>query len=214
MRAAELSHLTAKTAKRLGLTRATFSLIIYFVRQTVGKVNRWEGNAVTECIAASAGDIATGLIDVLPRLLRRLRADVWSISIEAPTSIEAPEGAAWQSLAELRGSNGQVALMSILVTQGRATMQDLAGQMAVTPATVTMMVKRLLAQGYVERKHDADDWRLVWVSPTQRGRQVIEFYNHERRASLQRRLAQLSQDECAALRAALPALRHLIEVGL
>ena len=45
-------------------------------------------------------------------------------------------------------------------------MQDLASQMAVTPATVTMMVKRLLAQGYVERERDEGDWRLVWVRPT------------------------------------------------
>jgi MarR family transcriptional regulator, organic hydroperoxide resistance regulator len=157
---------------------------------------------------ATATDVAAGLLDVLPRLLRRLRADVPLV----------PEGAEadpqWQGLAELRGANGQVALMSILEAQGRATMQDLASQLGVTPATVTMMVKRLLAQGYVERGRDENDWRLVWVSPTERGRQAICFYNQERQASLRRRLARLDERECAALEAALPALRHLVEVDL
>lgn len=161
-----------------------------------------------ECGETSLNDIASGLVDVLPRLLRRLRADVPLI----------PEGAhdepEWQSLNELRGASGQVALMSILVTQQRATMQDLAEQMSVTPATVTMMVKRLLAQGYVERSRDEGDWRLVWVSPTERGRQVINFYNQERQASLRRRLAQLDQEECAHLWAALPALVHLVEIDV
>jgi DNA-binding MarR family transcriptional regulator len=91
-------------------------------------------------------------------------------------------------------------------------MQDLATQMAVTPATVTMMVKRLLAQGYVERGRDESDWRLVWVSPTERGREAIDFYNLERQASLRRRLARLDDEECARLQAALPALRRLVEV--
>ena len=152
-------------------------------------------------------DLAEVLLDVLLRLHRRLRADVPLV----------PEGAGLaperQSLAELRGASGQVALMGVLVRQGRATMQDLATQMAVTPATVTMMVKRLLAQGYVEREHDAGDWRLVWISPTERGRQAIRFYNLERQASFTRRLARLDRQERACLQAALPALRHLIEVA-
>jgi len=159
--------------------------------------------------AANAGDtVAAGLLEVLPRLLRRLRADV-------PLAPEGPQDAAeWHSLNELRGATGQVALMSILVTQGRATMQELASQMAVTPATVTMMVKRLLAQGYVERERDERDWRLVWISPTERGRQAIGVYNRARQASLLLRLAHLDADECARLEAALPVLRRLAEIDL
>ncbi len=152
--------------------------------------------------------LAGGLLEVLPRLLRRLRADV---PLAPP---EAAGDPAWQSLAELRGATGQVSLLTILVTQGRATMQDLASQMAVTPATVTMIVKRLLAQGYVARDRDESDWRLVWVSPTERGREVIRFYNQERQAFLGRRLARLNEEERACLQAALPALRHLGEVDL
>ncbi len=154
----------------------------------------------------SSADLAAGLLDILPRLLRRLRADL----------PQGPEGsdeeAVWQNLAELRAASGQVALLNILARQGRATMQDIATQLSVTPATVTMMVKRMLAQGYVERLRDESDWRLVWVHPTERGQRVIEYYQQERRASLQRRLTQLSIEEREQLQAALPALRRLIEV--
>ena len=88
-------------------------------------------------------------------------------------------------------------------------MQDLAVQMAVTPSTVTAMVKRLLSQGYVTRQNDESDWRLVWVHPTEAGRQIMRFYNQRRRESLQRRLDGLSRLERQHLWAALPALRHL-----
>ncbi len=162
---------------------------------------------MTQYPELSTADVASGLLDVLPRLLRRLRADL-SFVPETPC-----DDTEWQSLAELRSASGQVALMSILVNQGRANMQDLATQLAVKPGTVTMMVKRLLAQGYVERTRDEGDWRLVWVSPTERGRQVIHLYNQERQASLGRKLAQLDREECACMEAALPALSRLMEVS-
>jgi MarR family transcriptional regulator, organic hydroperoxide resistance regulator len=161
---------------------------------------------VTRDLEDTTVDLAAGLLEVLPRLLRRLRA---AVPLIPPETADNPE---WQRLAELRGASGQVALMSVLVNQQRATMQDLATQMAVTPATVTMMVKRLLLQGYVERKRDESDWRLVWINPTDLGRHVLHFYNLERRAALQRRLAQLSHEETECLRAALPALSRLVEV--
>jgi MarR family transcriptional regulator, organic hydroperoxide resistance regulator len=150
-------------------------------------------------------DLAENLLDVLPRLLKRLKA-------ELPAAAENPaEDTQWNRLAELRGTTGQVALLGILARQDRATMQDLAAQMAVTPATVTAMVKRLLIQGYVTRQSDESDWRVVWVQSTEAGRQVINYYNHRRRETLQRRLDRLSSTERQHLQAALPALRQLGE---
>jgi DNA-binding MarR family transcriptional regulator len=156
----------------------------------------------------SSADLAAGLLNVLPRLHRRLRADL----PQAPRG--ADEAADWQKLMELRGASGQVALMGLLVKRERATMQDIATYLAVTPATVTMMVKRLLAQGYVERLRVESDWRVVWVHPTELGRRVMGYYAQEREASLLRRLAHLNDEEQEQIRAALPALHHLIEVDL
>ena len=77
---------------------------------------------------------------------------------------------------------------------------------------LTAMVKRLLTQGFVERVRDEQDWRVVWVSPTERGQRAVALYDRFRRANLQRRLAYLNQEELAHLYAALPILRHIIEV--
>jgi DNA-binding MarR family transcriptional regulator len=93
-------------------------------------------------------------------------------------------------------------------------MQELAEQLGVAPPTVTAMIKRLLAQEVVERIRDEQDWRVVWIWPTERGRRAVELYDQFRRANLQRRLAQLTPDELVQLKAALPVLRHIVEIEL
>ncbi|HEY4386302.1 MAG TPA: MarR family transcriptional regulator [Ktedonobacteraceae bacterium] len=152
-------------------------------------------------------DISDDLLDLIYNLLQRLRAD---IPREANPEQDAQE---WQDIAELRGTTGrQIRLIRILVEHQRCTMQELADFLDVTQPSATAMIKRLLSQGFVERLHDEQDWRLVRVSPTERGRRAVTLYLQLRRANLQRRLAHLSPEELASLRAALPVLRHLIEV--
>lgn len=149
---------------------------------------------------------ATALLDIAPRLLLRLRADV-------PLNDQAADIApGWREVNALRATPGQLTLLHILVEQQRCTMQELAEHLAVAPSTATAMVKRLLAEGYVERSHDSTNWRTVWVKPTEAGQLAVSVYQQARLASLQRRLKHLSDDEHACILAALPALRHLIEV--
>ena len=73
------------------------------------------------------------------------------------------------------------------------------------------MVKRLLAQGYVERSHDEVNWRIVWVKPTESGRLAVAVFHEARLNSLKYRLDRLTRTERASLLAALPALQHLVE---
>ena len=153
-------------------------------------------------------DIADALLDLIPSLLRQIRAD---IPREAGSANVAPE---WRDISELRATTGQIRLMRILVTHQRCMMQELADQLDVAPPTVTAMIKRLLALGFVERVRDEQDWRVVWVLPTERGQRAVTLYDQFRRANLQRRLAHLDQEELARLRVALPVLHHLIEIEL
>src|SRR6266568_1809694 len=150
--------------------------------------------------------LAEALLDIVPRLLRRLRAD---IPIESDLTAAGP---GWREVAELRATPGQLTLLRILVEHERCTMQELAEHLAVAPSTATAMVKRLLAQGYVERGHDSINWRTVWVKPTEAGRLAVSVYHQARLASLQQRLERLSEDERASIMTALPALYHLIRV--
>lgn len=152
--------------------------------------------------------LAEALHKIVPRLLRRLNADM-PLESEAGGA-ECAQG--WRNVAELRATPGQLSLLDILVEHGRCTMQELAEHLTVTPPTATAMVKRLLAQGYVERTHDEADLRTVWVKPTDTGRQAVSVFLRARLASLESRLEHLSDEERASIVAALPALRHLIEV--
>ena len=149
-------------------------------------------------------DLAEALLDITPKLLRRLRADL-------PLAASSRADPEWQNVVELRATPGQLTLLSILVEHERCTMQELAEYLAVAPSTATAMVKRLLTQGYVERRHDNVNWRAVWVTPTEPGRQAVYIYQQARLNSLRCRLERLNEAEHASILAALPALQHLVE---
>jgi DNA-binding MarR family transcriptional regulator len=150
-------------------------------------------------------DIASGLTDTIPKVLRRLRADLPPLE-----SLQNEPGGS--DIAELRASTGQMSLLRILLEHERCSMQEIARQLAVTPPTATGIVKKLLAHGYIERLRHEGDWRVVSVQITKKGWQAVTLYDQIRRESLQRRLAHLSEPELEQLRDALPALQHLINV--
>ena len=149
-------------------------------------------------------DLASALLDIAPRLLRRVRADL-------PLEEDAVSDPTLREVAELRATPGQLTLLGTLVERERCTMQELAEQLTVAPSTATAMVKRLVAQGYIERSRDETDWRSVWVKPTQAGRRAVEVFQATQLNTLQKRLARLNEAERASIRAALPALYHLIK---
>lgn len=150
--------------------------------------------------------LAEAILDIAPKLLLRLGASV-------PVDDDSPNaGPEWHDVIELRATPGQLSLLRILADHGQCTMQELAEHLAVAPSTATAMVKRLLTQGYVERTHDEVNWRIVWVKPTEAGRNAVEVFHSARLASLQCRLKKLSVEEREHIIAALPALLHLTEL--
>ncbi len=150
--------------------------------------------------------LARALLEVVPVLIRRIHADV---PLECGPAEKNP---GLREVSELRATPGQLALLRVLIDHGRCTMQELAEHLAVAPSTATAMVKRLLAQGYIDRNRDEIDWRAVWVKPTERGRQVFAVFDQARLASLSNRLEHLSQEERDTIIAAVPVLRRLIEI--
>ncbi|GCE16523.1 MarR family transcriptional regulator [Dictyobacter kobayashii] len=147
--------------------------------------------------------LAHAILDILPAVLRDLYTDV----LRNASSLDSPES---RDLSEFRVTTNQLSFLRILVQHDRCTMQGLADLLRVTAPTMTAMVKRLLALGYVARDRDAEDWRTVWITPTERGRQAVELYDRERLYALEQRLNQLSPEERASLVAALPALEQLM----
>ena len=154
----------------------------------------------------SALDIAEALLEIMPRLVERIRAELPRDSDEV-----APE---WRDILELRTTKGQFNFLRVLMTRQQCTMQELAEQLDVAPPAITAMVKRLLAQGFVARTRDEQDWRVVQISLTERGKLVVALYEEFWRTHLCRLLSHLSEEELTHLRGALPALRHLSEEEL
>ena len=151
-------------------------------------------------------EVADSLLDIIPSLWRQIRTGI-------PGEVDT-EQAEWHDISKLRATPGQIRLLHIVVMRQRCTMQDLAEEVGVAPPTVTAMIKRMLAQDVIERIRDEKDWRVVWISATERGRRAVALYDQFRRRNLQRRLAHLSQEELAHLRAALPVLKHIVEVEI
>jgi MarR family transcriptional regulator, organic hydroperoxide resistance regulator len=150
--------------------------------------------------------LAKALLDFAPKFFQRLRTNV-SLNPESP-GIH-PD---LRAMLELRATVGQVGLLRILLEHERCMMQELAEHLTVAPSTVTAMVKRLLAHGYVERIRDDVDWRVVWIMLTEHGRQAMAIYDQARLISFQNRLERLSDEDRHALAEALPALLRLVEI--
>lgn len=85
------------------------------------------------------------------------------------------------------------------------TVKGLSDKLFLEPSTMTPMLKRLEAMGYVRRERDRQDERNVRVSLTQTGRQLREKGFDYRDTTA--RAAGLAPDEFRALQQAIVTLR-------
>ena len=105
----------------------------------------------------------------------------------------------------------QLSILSTLERGGPLHMGELARREAVAPPTITRIVTALADAGLVTRTANPDDARSAFVEITAKGRDVLEAVRTERTAMLVERMADLDDDEVAALAAALPLLERLVE---
>jgi DNA-binding MarR family transcriptional regulator len=76
-------------------------------------------------------------------------------------------------LAHLGIHAGQEGILLALAEADGQSMSGLAAALGVQPPTITKMVGRLAATGYVQRRHSATDGRQANVFLTPRGRKVL-----------------------------------------
>lgn len=93
---------------------------------------------------------------------------------------------------------------------GPRRMTGLAAEHGVRLPTMTALVNRLERDGLVARGRDDSDARVVTALLTPAGERRLREGRERRIAFLAERLADLSEDERAALAAALPALEKLL----
>ncbi|MDD5679959.1 MAG: MarR family transcriptional regulator [Candidatus Omnitrophica bacterium] len=89
----------------------------------------------------------------------------------------------------------QFAILNFLSTEGEHKMTDMAKFMNVSTAAVTGIIDRLTKSGYVTRKHDPDDRRIVRVKLTDKGIDLVKKSFHQRRQMIIDMFGKISQKE-------------------
>ena len=94
-----------------------------------------------------------------------------------------------------------------LEANGPMSMGRLADVLEVSVASATGIVDRMEKRGFVERRHDEEDRRVVLVHPTAEAGQVFRNIDEHRREGLTNLLQDLSIDELTGLLEGHRALR-------
>lgn len=106
-------------------------------------------------------------------------------------------------------SLGAMAVLALLLRRGDLTIGELARLERVQPPSMTRTVKCLEEAGTVARRPHETDGRVVVVSLTDDGRQVLLADRRRRDAWLAVQLTHLTPEERDALRRAAPILDRL-----
>jgi DNA-binding MarR family transcriptional regulator len=136
--------------------------------------------------------LATALRISVSRLARRLRVERLM-----------PE------LAEPALSDTQLAALATLERHGAMSPGDLAEHEKVQPPSMTRVIAALVDWELVTRAPHPTDRRQVTLTVTPAGRSLVQKVRRRKEAWLAHRLAELSPQERATLRAAAPILEKL-----
>lgn len=99
--------------------------------------------------------------------------------------------------------------LGILFREGECTVGALAAHERVQPPSMTRTVNGLVEEGYAVRRPHETDGRVVVVTLTDQGREVLLADRRRRDAWLARRLRELTPEERALLRDAAPLIHRL-----
>jgi DNA-binding MarR family transcriptional regulator len=108
----------------------------------------------------------------------------------------------------------QALALNTLRDLGPQRVTDLAQLEGVRQPTCTGLVNAMEAEGWVQRRVDEDDKRVVLIELTEAGNAILRSMSDARAAVLDRYLGALSQTERDGLAASLPGLSKLIERGI
>ncbi|MEA2501419.1 MAG: hypothetical protein QOD01_1530 [Actinomycetota bacterium] len=115
-----------------------------------------------------------------------------------------------------RGQELSLTASSTLATlerTGPRRLTDLAVNEGVTQPSMTAVVTQLEDLGLAERRRDPGDGRVVLVAITRAGRQYLRSIRRAGASVFTALVDKLPEEDVAALNAALPALRHLLDLA-
>lgn len=104
----------------------------------------------------------------------------------------------------------RLSALSVLVFGGPMTLGRLAEAEQVTPASMSVTVRALEAQGLVRRERDPADARALRLEATSEGRRLLEAGRRRRVEHLTRLLGRLSAEEGEVVARAIPLLEEIL----
>ncbi len=85
----------------------------------------------------------------------------------------------WNQICCYGISISQSHILDTLAEEGDITMQQLARRMYKSVSTMTRVVGQLVRRGYVKRRQDPEDRRVVHVSVTPQGKAIVAAVNRD-----------------------------------
>ena len=108
-------------------------------------------------------------------------------------------------------SRTAAATLTRLATSGPARLTELAAAEEVSQPSMSGLAARLVDQGLLHRGSDPQDARVVLLSLTPAGRELVAHRREARAQRLSAALAGLPADDVARIAAAVPALNRLAD---
>ena len=99
----------------------------------------------------------------------------------------------------------QLRVLMLAATQAPLNLLTVAADLGVHPSNATRTCDRLVKAGLLDRRTDPDDRRQVVLTLTPAGRQLVGDVMSHRRATVERIMARMSEDERAMLAESLEA---------
>ena len=107
----------------------------------------------------------------------------------------------------------QFLALVVLKDRPGITMGELCERLYLACSTATDLIDRMEKNGYLERNRDPDDRRVIRLSITEKGQNIIDQQNNARRRYVDSILKQLTQEEIDQLAQALEKLDALMVAG-
>ena len=95
---------------------------------------------------------------------------------------------------EIKLSHGQGHLLGVLLTNDGSTQKELSLQLRIRPTSLGELVTKLEQNGYVERRVNENDKRVMNIYLTEKGRKVVNDVMKDRHVVINKMFSGLSED--------------------
>lgn len=117
-----------------------------------------------------------------------------------------------QVLKEFGVTGPQLWALRVIYSEGRLPMGELSDKMYLHMSTVSGIVDRLEKKGYVERKRDSTDRRVVKISLTKKGKRLVQRAPAAAQGRLLHGLESLSKPRVLNIRSSFEKVVRLMEI--